>query len=181
MSRPIDADESRVRAARLGVAVRLALAAALVLGLGVTSTSAAWQDSERASASFTSATLPAPALTKPCKYKPGLLGLGARVEIYWDLPAGYVLDEARLEASTSGLGSVLAPITGFSLNAQTKPSGSGYVTTVPVNLLGGLLGLGSELEIAITVSRYGWTSDPAAVATNAGLLAGLGGSCRNLS
>jgi hypothetical protein len=58
-----------------------------------------------------------------------------------------------------------------------------YRTDVPTNLLGGLLGLGTELEIAFSIhdTESGWESEPAAVASNAGLIAGLGGSCRNLT
>ncbi len=128
-------------------------------------------------------TVPAPALTRACEFRPGLLGIGARVLIHWRLPAGYALADAEVQASTSGLGSVLAPLTGFSLSSNTAQNSDGTLTTtVPANLLGGLLGLGSELEIAIgVVGPGGWTSSRASIATNAGLIAGLGGTCRNLS
>lgn len=78
---------------------------------------------------------------------------------------------------------MLAPLTGFSVQSNTTSLGGGaYRTDVPTNLLGGLLGLGSEVEITFSVEHEsGWRSEPAAVATNAGLLAGLGGSCRNLT
>lgn len=169
----------RIQALLAGLALVI-----LVLGLsGVRSTMAAWTDSEGAKGSFAAATVPAPTLTKTCKYKPGVLGLGAKVEIYWKLPAGYQLSDVVVEASTRGLGSVLAPITGFSLTGNTTSTGGGtYTTVVPANLLGGLLGLGSELEIAFFAKHAsGWRSQPAAVASNAGLLAGLGGTCRNLT
>lgn len=169
----------RVRALIAGFALVM-----LVLGLsGVRSTMAAWTDSEGANGSFTAAKVPAPTFTKTCKYSSGVLGLGAKVEVYWKLPAGYQLSDIVVEASTSGLGSVLAPITGFSLTGNTTSTGGGtYTTDVPVNLLGGLLGLGSELEIAFFAKHASsWRSQPAAVASNAGLIAGLGGTCRDLT
>lgn len=156
----------------------------LVLGLsGVRSTLAGWTDSKEAAGSFSAATIPAPVLTESCEFRPGLLGIGARVRIHWKLPAGYQLDDVVVEASTRGLGSVLAPLTGFSLTSNTTSNGDGtYTTDVPANLLGGLLGLGSELEIAFAVEHEsGWQSEPASVASNAGLIGGLGGNCRNLT
>lgn len=169
----------RVRALVAGLVLVM-----FVLGLsGVRSTTAGWTGSEEAAGAFSAATIPAPVLTQSCTFKPGLLGLGARVEVYWKLPAGYQLDDVTVEASTSGLGSVLAPITGFNLRSNTTSTGDGtYTTEVPVHLLGGLLGLGSELEIAFSVEHEsGWQSEPASVASNAGLIGGIGGNCRNLS
>lgn len=167
------------------VRVRVMLAAGLVAGLAATSTLAGWTDGERASAEFTADVIPAPTLTEDCEFRPGLLGLGARVRIYWELPEGYSLDDIEVQASTSGLGSVLAPLTGFSLTGNTDQLDDGtYETDVPTNLLGGLLGLGSELEIAMVLAPDGvggWTSEPAAVASNAGLIGGIGGNCRNLT
>ncbi|RBP68118.1 hypothetical protein DFO66_101345 [Brevibacterium sanguinis] len=159
------------------------LLAGIALPTHVHGTAASWTGKEAASGSFSGATVPAPALTRSCEFLPGVLGLGARVRIYWQLPAGYQLDDVTVEASTSGLGSVLAPLTGFSLSANTTSTGNNtYSTDVPTNLLGGLLGLGSELEIAFSVDHdSGWRSDHASVATNAGLLAGIGGNCRNLT
>lgn len=165
--------------------MRALLAAALVVGLGATSTLAAWTDEAHAEATFEAAVIPAPTLTQECQFRPGLLGIGARVRIFWAAPAGYGLEDVEVHASTSGLGSVLAPLTGFSLSGNTEQLANGtYRTDVPTNLLGGLLGLGSELEIAILLApddAGGWTSEPAAVASNAGLLAGLLGNCRNLT
>ena len=167
------------------VRLRVLLAAGLVAGFAATSTLAGWTDGERASATFTADELPAPTLTGRCEFRPGLLGVGARVRIYWAPPAGYGLDDIEVQASTRGLGSVLAPLTGFNLRGNTVQRGDGtYRTDVPTNLLGGLLGLGSELEVAFVLAPDGvggWTSDPASVASNAGLLGGIGGNCRNLS
>ncbi|GAA1537784.1 hypothetical protein GCM10009691_11260 [Brevibacterium picturae] len=156
----------------------------LVLGLsGVRSTMAGWTDSEEAWAEFAAPTIPGPTLTEPCEFDPGFLGVGAEVEIYWQLPTGYQLDDIAVEASTSGLGSVLAPLTGFNLQSNTTSTGNGtYTTEVPTHLLGGLIGLGSELEIAFLVEHEsGWQSEPASVASNAGLIGAIGGNCRNLT
>lgn len=168
----------------IGIAV---LAVSLVLGMAVisnksiNSTDAVWNASQPSAASFTAGTVPGPQLTRSCQFRPGLLGLGARVRIFWRLPPGYTLDDVEVHASTSGLGSVLAPLTGFSVEGNTEGSPSQYQTDVPTNLLGGLLGLGSELEIAILVKDGNWTSETASIASNAGLIAGIGGNCRNLT
>jgi len=178
-------ERSRVR--RCAVAVcssALVLAFVLSGGLGtVRSTLSSWTDEESASGSFSAATIPAPILTQDCQFRPSVLGLGARVRIFWELPEGYALEDLVVQASTSGLGSVLAPLTGFNLQANTETQDDGtYQTDVPTNLLGGLLGLGSELEIAFAVEHdSGWRSENASVASNAGLLAGIGGNCRNLT
>ncbi len=162
----------------------LVLAFLLSGGLGtVRTTLASWTDEESASGSFSAATIPAPVLTADCQFRPGLLGLGARVRIFWELPEGYQLEDVVVQASTRGLGSILAPLTGFSLASNTESTGGGtYRTDVPTNLLGGLLGLGSELEIAFAVEHEsGWQSETASVASNAGLIGGIGGNCRNLT
>lgn len=162
---------------------------ALIVGLSFTrdtpvgSTTAAWSADESATGLLQAAEIPAPTLTRDCEFDPVFLGIGARVRIFWDLPEGYTLDDVEVSASTSGLGSVLAPLTGFSLSSNTDTVSNGYETEVPTNLLGGLLGLGSELEIAIRIQdpQSDWTSETASVASNAGLIGGLGGNCRNLS
>ncbi len=164
----------------LGVVALLALVAGPV---AVNGTLAGWTDSKTSQGDLSAAKIPAPELTQDCQFRPGVLGLGARVRIFWRLPDGYQLDDIVVKASTSGLGSVLAPLAGFNLSGNTTSSGNGtYTTDVPANLLGGLLGLGSELEIAFVVEHEsGWQSDAAAVASNAGLIAGIGGNCRNLT
>lgn len=167
----------RVQALIAGLALVL-----LVFGLsGVRSTMAAWTDSKESTGSFEAATVPAPVLTKNCEYVPGVLGIGARVRIYWQIPAGYQLDDVAVEASTKGLGSVLAPITGFYLSPNTTSNGGGkYTTNVPTGLLGGLLGLGDQLEIAFFVEHEGgWRSKPASVVSYAQLLGS--GTCSNLT
>lgn len=168
---------------RKRVALIVAVPLAVVFGAAnpPAATEAGWQRGAFSTGSYGTVTIPAPTLNGACTYDPGFLGLGAYVRVLWKPPAGYALADAEMQASTSGLGSVLAPLTGYSLTANTTGSAAaGYVTDVPVNLLGGLLGLGTELQLAIVMKRYGWTSKSASVATNAGLVAGLGGSCRNL-
>lgn len=172
------------RSSRIHALIAVLALVMLVLGLsGVRSTLAGWTDSKVAAGSFSAATIPAPVLTKTCEFKPGLLGVGARVRVHWRLPTGYQLDDIVVEASTRGLGSVLAPLTGFNLQSNTSTNGDGtYTTDVPTNLLGGLLGLGTELEIAFVAEHEsGWQSGSASVASNAGLIGGLGGNCRNLT
>lgn len=159
----------------LGVAVVVSLFSARNL-VGVTD--ASWNDTEHTAASFAAATIPAPWLTAECAYDPGFLGSGAQVEIYWAAPNDYDLSDAQLAVSTAGLGSVLGPLTGSTRGVETKKNAiSGYTTTIRPSLLDGLLGLTGEMEVAIWMSRYGWDSEKAAVAINAGL---LGGDCRNL-
>lgn len=172
----------KVAAVLAGAMVPVVLLAGMLLPTALEETEAGWVDVTEVSATVGASTIPGPTLTRQCEFKPGLLGLGARVRIYWALPAGYTLDEVAVEASTKGLGSVLAPLTGFSLRGNTVSLGAGrYQTDVPTNLLGGLLGLGSELELAFLVEDSGWRSESASVASNAGLLGGIGGSCRNLA
>lgn len=157
---------------------------ALVLGPAVADgTLAGWTDSKASKGAFTAGKVPAPVLTGECQFRPGVLGLGARVRVFWKPPTGYPLSNIVVTASTSGLGSVLSPITGFNLTSNTTSNSDGsYTTDVPTNLLGGLLGLGSELEIAFQAKHAsGWVSTSASVASNAGLLGGIGGNCRNLT
>lgn len=165
------------------VLASIALLTLVLAPAAVNGTLAGWTDSKASQGAFQAGTVPSPVLTKGCDYVRGIAGLGARVRIYWRAPAGYQLRDIVVTASTSGLGSVLAPITGFSLASNTTSNGDGsYTTDVPTNLLGGLLGLGSELEIAFQAKHAsGWLSVPASVASNAGLLGGIGANCRNLT
>lgn len=174
---------SRLTALLAGAVVPLALVLGLALPTAIERTEAGWTDQTRAAATSSAGVIPAPTLTRSCQFR-SVLGLGAHVRIYWALPQGYTLQNIEVRASTSGLGSILAPLTGFSLSGNTQRQSDGtYRTDVPTNLLGGLLGLGTELEIAFVVKdpASGWVSKPASVASNAGLIGGLGGNCRNLS
>ncbi|MCS4592328.1 hypothetical protein KTJ89_04915 [Brevibacterium sediminis] len=170
------------RRARLLLAV-VALLALVAGPAAVNGTLAGWNDEKISQGTFTAGKVPAPVLTGNCQFRPGILGIGASVRVFWKPPAGYSLSNIIVTASTSGLGSVLAPITGFNLTSNTTSNSDGsYTTDVPTNLLGGLLGLGSELEIAFQAKHAsGWVSTSASVASNAGLLGGIGGNCRNLT
>ena len=165
----------RIQALIAGIALVI-----LVLGLsGVRSTVAAWTDTEGSAGSFTAATVPAPTLTATCEYV--TVFLSDRVEIYWHLPTGYQLTDVDIEASTNGLGSVLAPLTGYNLSLNTTSTGGGnYTTKVPAGLLTGLLGSLGELQVSLFVKHTsGWRSKPASIASDAGLFSG--GKCRNLT
>ncbi len=165
--------------------VRRLSAAALVLGVLLVApgapliqpSEASWQRTSAAGGGFAAVTIPAPRLTAPCRY---VLG---RTEIYWNPPPGYSADQVDVRGATRGLGSVLAPLTGFDLIQTTSfDSRAGhYVTSVPTNLLGDLLGLGAELHVSMVVTAFGWESRPASTVTNLGLAAGLGASCANLT
>ncbi|ASN18781.1 hypothetical protein [Arthrobacter sp. YN] len=170
-----------VKRARAGLLLALPLAVVLSVVNPPSVTEAAWQRGQFSAGSFGTVTIPAPTLNGQCTYDPGFLGVGAFVRILWKPPAGYTVASAELQASTSGLGSALAPLTGYNLAGNTTGNAtSGYITEVQTNLLGGLIGLGTELQIAIVIKDLGWTSKSASVASNAGLVGGLGGNCRNL-
>lgn len=125
--------------------------------------------------------LPSATLAKACTYYPGLAGVGTQIRIYWNLPAGYTLDDVVVKSSTNGLGSETSELIGFSLRGKTTRQADGsYRTDVPTNLLGSSIGNGSELEVSLVVATEHWESEPASVATNGGLTAGVGGTCRNL-
>lgn len=171
----------RVTALLAGAMVPLALLAGMLLPVSTQQTEAAWTAETSVSATAAAAVIPTPQLTARCQYLPGLLGVGAQVKIHWALPAGYDLTDIVFQKSSNGLGSLLEPITGFSgVSGTTKNTDGTYTTTVPVGLLGGLLGLGSGMNLGITVKDdSGWTSQPAIVMARSGVLAGLGSGCWN--
>lgn len=178
--------KQRLVALLAGAMVPLMLLAGLLLPTTLEDTSADWQDTTSLSAKAGALRIPAPALSRPCEFRAGALGLGASVRVYWKLPGSYVLGDAAVLAGSSGVGSVLQPITGFAIDSGNTVlvSGREYRTDVPASLLGGLLGFNTELRVAILLKpaqAAPWTSEPALVRANAGLVAGIGGSCRNLS
>ncbi|WP_455835163.1 hypothetical protein [Pseudarthrobacter siccitolerans] len=153
------------------LAVLLSASAPLVV------TDAAWQDTDALTGSFAAATIPAPTLNGECSYN-GVLN--PYVRIYWKAPAGYSVNDAELQVSSAGLGSVLAPVTGYSVTANTTGSAvAGYVTDVRVSVVDGLVGLLSDFRLAIVMKRYGWTSKAASVRANAGLVLGVAADCDN--
>lgn len=127
--------------------------------------------------------VPAATLTQTCEYRAGVMGLASKIRIYWATPDGYTIDDVIAKASTTGLNSTLAPLSSLDLAKNTTEISEGvYRTDVPTNLLGGLPGSESELEIAIVVvDSEGNESDPASIASNPGLISGIGGSCRNVT
>ena len=127
-----------------GLVIVVITALCLVLSTNAPNfTAAHWHSSRAAAGAFQAGNVPAPTLTGQCQFRPGILGLGARVRIFGAYRMA-TLDDVEVHASTSGLGSVLAPLTGFSLSGNTVTTAQGYRTDVPTNLLGGLLGLGSD-------------------------------------
>lgn len=127
--------------------------------------------------------IPAPRLSQACQYSPGVLGMGSNVRIFWEVPEGYTATDIKVLASTNGAGSELAELQGLDLMRKTQGLGNNvYRTDVPTGLLGGSIGSSSELEIALLIEEpNGDRSEPAIIATNAGLIAGLGGTCRNVT
>mgnify|MGYP007082236748 CR=1 FL=1 len=156
----------------------------LVLGLTIITepmtapTDAHWNASATAVSEFEAA-VPPPRLTRKCEYVPGVRGLGAHVKIYWAAPEGFSLENAQLLKSSSGLGTILAPITGFSFSSQTQATSEGYETTVPTGVLGGVAGLGDGLQVAIAMTKEGWTSQPASVTATSGIIIGIRAECVN--
>lgn len=171
----------RVIALLAGAMVPLVLLAGMLLPVSIQQTEAGWTAETSVSATAAAAVIPAPQLTAQCQYRPGVLGLGAEVRIHWALPAGYELTDIVFQKSSNGLGSLLEPITGFSgVSGTTRNTDGTYTTTVPVGLLGGLLGLGSGMNLGVTVKDdSGWTSQPALVMARSGAIAGLGSGCWN--
>lgn len=165
---------------RVAVLAGLSVIALLTASTPPAATEASWQDTELSSGSFTAVTIPAPTLNGQCSYNPGLLG--PYVRILWKAPDGYAAGDAELQYSATGLGAVLAPVTGYSVQANTTGSAAGgYVTDVNGSVVGNLLGLGvAEYRLAIVMKRYGWTSKAASVEANTGILVGIESSCTNL-
>lgn len=182
-----DATSTAVRRRPRWVRLRVLLALGMVFAAGATGSLASWADDEHASAAFTATTLQAPTMTKNCSFVYGGL-LGTRldfVEVHWRLPEGAAFEDVVVSRSTDGLGSVLAPITGFDLGAATTGNADGsYTTRIPVSLLGGLLGLGAGLRIGVTivpdVGNDEWRSETAMAEANLGIAAGIGAYCRSV-
>ncbi|MCU1567193.1 MAG: hypothetical protein JWQ56_2130 [Pseudarthrobacter sp.] len=142
-------------------------------------TDAAWQDPDVARGSFAAATIPAPTLNGQCSYNSSLFGPDY-IRILWKAPAGYSKEDAELQLSTTGLGAVLAPVTGYSVTASTTGTAAGgYITDVEVSVVDNLIGLLSRFRLAIVMKRYGWTSQAASVRANAGIALGRVANCTN--
>ncbi|WP_087485839.1 hypothetical protein [Brachybacterium massiliense] len=164
-----------------GALVPLVLLTGMLLPTSFEETEAGWTDTTPIAGEVTASTIPAPMLTRDCEFRPGGLGLAARVRIHWNLPEGYTLQQATLQQATGGVGSILEPVLGFSFSSNTAQNGDGtYTTTIPTGLLGGLLGLGSTMRFGITVEDpSGWRSEPAIIEAQS-ILLGIG-TCEHVT
>lgn len=116
-------------------------------------------------------------LTQACEFRPGVLGLGAKVRIYWNLENGYSIEDVSVLVSSQGVGSEFVSLNGFDLIANTQILSDGsFRTDIPSNILAGYIGLGSLLEIGLEIE-----GQIVSVVSNAGLIGGIGGSCRNVT
>ena len=144
-------------------------------------TEAAWQRTVSTGTGVSAVTIPAARLAGTCEYVPGIAGIAASIRIYWNPPAGYSERQAELHSSAT-VGSGVEPVPRFDFAANTSFSSreQRYVTRVSTGLLGSVVGTGAERELAIVMRNYGWASQPASVATNAGTVLAINISCRNL-
>ena len=144
-------------------------------------TDASWQRSEFGRGSFGTITIPPATLNGPCEYHATLLGAGAYVRVFWKPPATYPnLTDAVIDVHLITAGSTVTTLQGYPGTANTTGSSAGYTTDIPATLLGGILGFNTQFQVDIYISGAGWKSTPVSVRANAGLVAGIGGSCTNL-
>ncbi|MFE4080875.1 hypothetical protein [Paenarthrobacter sp. YIM B13468] len=144
-------------------------------------TEASWQRSEFGTGSFGTITIPPATLNGACEYHPVLLGAGAYVRIFWKPPAAYPdLADALIDVHLITAGSPVTTLQGYPGTANTTGTSAGYTTDIPATLLGGILGFNTQFQVDIYVTTAGWKSTPVSVKANAGLIAGVGGSCTNL-
>ncbi|MFJ5955962.1 hypothetical protein ACIQC5_08375 [Paenarthrobacter sp. NPDC092416] len=144
-------------------------------------TEAAWQRAQFSNGSFGTITIPPASLNGPCEYNAAFLGAGAYVRIYWKPPAGYPnLSDAVIDVHLITAGSTVTTLQGYPGVANTTGSSAGYTTDIPATLLGGLLGFNTQFQVDIYITAAGWKSTPVSVRANAGLVAGIGGSCTNV-
>ncbi|WP_416418067.1 hypothetical protein [Paenarthrobacter aromaticivorans] len=144
-------------------------------------TEASWLRSEFGTGSFGTITIPPATLNGACEYHPVLLGAGAYVRIFWKPPAAYPdLADALIDVHLITAGSPVTTLQGYPGTANTTGTSAGYTTDIPATLLGGILGFNTQFQVDIYVTTAGWKSTPVSVKANAGLIAGVGGSCTNL-
>jgi hypothetical protein len=144
-------------------------------------TDASWQRSEFGRGSFGAITIPPATLNGPCEYHPTFLGAGAYVRVFWIPPAAYPnLTDAVIDVHLVTAGSTVTTLQGYPGAANTTGSAAGYTTDIPATLLGGIFGFNTQFQVDIYISAAGWKSTPVSVRANAGLVAGVGGSCTNL-
>ena len=137
-----------MKRARVAASLAVLGVLAAVASAPAATTEATWADPESGTATFTAATVPAPAATLGCVTTPGALGLDPRVTISWRVPAsatGYSLANAEFGYLTGG---VLLPLTSVLLgNISTSGTATSYTTVASGGLLGGLLGGSSVIAI----------------------------------
>ena len=168
----------RTLLACLGLGLVLVLSAASPPAV----TEAAWQQNTYATGSFGTITLPPATLNGPCEFNPAFLGVGAYVRVYWKPPAGYPnLTDAAIDVHLITSGSAVTTLQGYPGAANTTGTSAGYTTDIPATLLGGLLGFNTQFQVDIYITSAGWRSTPVSVRANAGLVAGVGGSCANVA
>lgn len=168
----------RMLALLAGGVVPLVLLAGMWLPTSLGDTEAGWVTTTSVQGTAQTAVIP-PIDFHECHYRPGIIGLGARVEITWSPPEGYGVSSVDAAQYTNGLGSVLQPITGFTNGGGAEEEADGsYTTTIRTGLLGGSLGLGSTMHFVLTVEdSSGWTSEPVVVIATSGILIGIGSNC----
>lgn len=183
----VDSAPTTMRSRPRWTRLRVLLVLGLLCGSSTTASLASWTDQEGAAAAFTAASVPTPVMTRDCSFVYGILGLTVtHVEVHWRLPDGAAFEDVVISRSTDGIGSLLAPITGFSLEESTTQNADGtYSTRIPVSLLGGLLGLNAGLLVGITVvpdvGDDAWRSETALAEANLGVVAGIAAYCRTVS
>lgn len=169
---------------RLGWLGALAVAFALMLSASSppSVTEAAWQKGTFASSgSFGTITIPPATLNGPCEFNAAFLGAGAYIRVFWKPPAAYPnLTDAVIDVHLITAGSPVTTLQGYPGVANTTGSSAGYTTDVPATLLGGILGFNTQFQVDIYIASAGWRSTPVSVRANAGVIAGVGGSCTNL-
>ncbi|MGF6835018.1 hypothetical protein QF015_003209 [Paenarthrobacter sp. TE4293] len=145
-------------------------------------TEAAWQRTPFSNGSFGTITVPPAALNGPCEFHPVILGVGAYIRIFWKPPAGYPnLTDAVIDVHLTTSGSAVTTLQGYPGAANTTGTSAGYTTDIPATLLGGLLGFNTQFQVDIYITSAGWRSTPVSVRANAGVIAGIGGSCTNVA
>ncbi|MFE4194272.1 hypothetical protein ACFRJ9_00250 [Paenarthrobacter sp. NPDC056912] len=145
-------------------------------------TEAAWQRGEFTRGNFGTITLPPASLNGPCEFHPVFLGVGAYVRVFWKPPAGYPnLTDAVIDVHLITAGSAVTTLQGYPGVANTTGTSAGYTTDIPATLLGGLLGFNTQFQVDIYTAAAGWKSTPVSVRANAGVIAGIGGSCTNVA
>lgn len=168
---------------RLGWLSSAVMALALLISTSSPSsvTEASWQRGEFGGGSFGTITIPPATLNGACEYNPAFLGAGAYVRIFWKPPSTYPnLTDAVIDVHLVTAGSTVTTLQGYPGAANTTGSAAGYTTEIPATLLGGILGFNTQFQVDIYIAAAGWKSTPVSVRANAGLIAGVGGSCTNL-